>query len=68
MATNKEKGDLYENYILDLLKTQTNQVYLWKNIPEIILYELGYITDWNQFRLEKIKFKLGEKYDYTCKR
>jgi hypothetical protein len=65
MTSNKVKGDLYENYILEFLKTSSNQVYLWKNIPEIILHELGYITDWNQFRLEKIKYKLGEEYDYN---
>jgi superfamily II DNA or RNA helicase len=62
---NKIKGDNYELFIAEKLKNQNNEVYLWKNIPESILYELGFISNWNQFRLEKIKFKKGEEYDYT---
>jgi hypothetical protein len=35
---NKIKGDNYELFVAEKLKNQNNEVYLWKNIPESILY------------------------------
>jgi hypothetical protein len=60
---NKVKGDLYEVFVAEKIKKQNNEVFLWKNIPENILYEMNYVDDWNEFRLEKIKYKLGQEYD-----
>jgi predicted helicase len=60
---NKLKGEKYEKFVVNYLKTEDNEVYLWKFIPELILYEIGYITDWNEYRLEKIKYKKGIEYD-----
>ena len=63
---NKVKGDFYEVFVAEKIKKQNNEVFLWKNIPENILYEMNYVDDWNEFRLEKIKYKLGQEYD-NCK-
>ena len=60
---NKVKGDLYEEFVAEKLKNENNEVFLWKKIPENILYEMNYVDDWNEFRLEKIKYKLGKEYD-----
>jgi superfamily II DNA or RNA helicase len=60
---NKTKGDNYELFVAEKIKNENNEVFLWKNIPENILYEINYINNWNKYRLEKIKYKLGQKYD-----
>jgi superfamily II DNA or RNA helicase len=62
----KIKGDDYEKFILEKVKNEYDEIYLWKNIPELVLNDMGFIGDWNDFRLEKIKYNKGEKYNYSC--
>jgi hypothetical protein len=53
---NKEKGDLYEQYINDYLNNKENsQSFLWSNIPEKHLLQASLIHDLNKHRLNKIK-------------
>lgn len=51
---NKTKGDLYEKYILNyILNEKNNEAWLWPNIPEKELINIGLIHDQNQHRLNK---------------
>ena len=52
---NKIKGDEYEFYICSHLnKSGTyKNAYLWKYVPEQLLYEAGFITDYNEHRLKR---------------
>jgi superfamily II DNA or RNA helicase len=55
MTDNKAKGDQYEQYILDYLYRQYPEYksYLWKDVPEQVLYEADIITDYNKHRLAR---------------
>lgn len=53
--TNHEKGKFYEVYInIDLnQQPETKISYLWKDVPEQVLYDAGWITEYNKHRLER---------------
>lgn len=42
-------GDNYENYILNLLKKQYEFVWLWKDVPESILFDELIISDYQSY-------------------
>ena len=48
--TNKQKGDLYEQYISNYLALEYKDSinWLWSNIPEEHLITSGIIGDWNE--------------------
>lgn len=48
---NKIKGDNYELFILNKLKQSYDYVWLWKDIPEHILFEEKIIIDYNVYSL-----------------
>jgi len=53
MATTKEKGDAYELYIRDYIRSNIgDQSYLWKDTPESVLIEHGIIGSHNEARLK----------------
>ena len=44
----------FEHYCINLHQTKYNQIaYHWNNIPEDILFDAGFITDFNQLRLSR---------------
>ena len=47
--TTKQIGDSYEYYIYNSVKEDFEELWLWKNIPESILYELNIIKDYKIF-------------------
>ncbi len=49
---NKQKGDLYEKYILKKI-CQNNECWLWKDIPQQILIECGFFKDQEDYRIKK---------------
>ncbi len=53
------KGDVYEKYIRNYVDTFKDVfcVWLWKNIPEQVLFDNGLITDFNIHRLNRLKSK-----------
>lgn len=55
------KGAEYEQYILDYLKDSADQIWLWQNIPEQILVDIGFIQDLNKHRRNRIKAKNNNK-------
>lgn len=63
---NKVKGDLYEQYICDYLNTKfpgTSAIkiaYLWKDVPEELLYQAKLITEYNEHRLKRKNGQLNE--------
>lgn len=51
---NKIKGDKYEEYICNYLNSFKNKIaYLWRDVPEQLLFEANLITDYNQHRLKR---------------
>ena len=52
---NIEKGYQYEIFINNYLNTLTNIKisYLWKDIPEYLLFDYGFIKSYNDHRLER---------------
>lgn len=73
---NKVKGDLYEQFIIEHLidVEKYNQVWLWKNIPESILFEENIITDYisysqvrNDIGIDIVGFKDNEYHYIQCK-
>jgi len=52
---NIEKGYQYEIFINNYLNTLTNIKisYLWKDIPEYILFDYGFIKSYNDHRLQR---------------
>lgn len=73
---NKIKGDNYENYILNYLIEfeKYGQAWLWKNLPEKILFQENIIQDYlsysqvrNDIGIDIVAFK-DNKYKYIqCK-
>ena len=53
------KGREYEEYINSCLNKLpiTKESYLWKDVPEQILYDAGLITNYNEYRLKRKTFK-----------
>ena len=69
----KEKGDIYEQYILEYLyKEDTNRnitnryVWLWCNIPEEVMCDVGLIGHWNEYRLQRKANRLNKLPDVGC--
>jgi superfamily II DNA or RNA helicase len=52
---NKIKGDEYELFVLNHIR-KTNNVWLWKDIPEEHLLKSGLIHSQNEYRLNRIKY------------
>ena len=52
---NIEKGYQYEIFINDYLNSKDNIkiAYLWKDIPEYLLYDYGFIKSYNDHRLQR---------------
>ena len=52
---NIEKGYQYEIFINDYLNTLNNIKisYLWKNVPEYLLFDYGFIKYYNDHRLQR---------------
>lgn len=48
---NKQKGDLYENFIYQELLNDSTKIWLWNDIPEKNLLESGLAHDLNKHRL-----------------
>jgi superfamily II DNA or RNA helicase len=55
----------YEKYAVNYHHDITNHTtYHWKNIPEQMLEDSGYLTDYNRVRKQRQLAKLGEIMDY----
>ena len=51
---NKEHYLQFEHYCVNLHQTKYDQIaYHWNNIPEDVLFDAGFITDFNQLRLSR---------------
>jgi len=52
---NIEEGYQYEIFINDYLNTKDNIkiAYLWKDIPEYLLFDYGFIKSYNDHRLQR---------------
>ncbi len=73
---NKSKGDSYEQYILNYLihTKKYDFAWLWKNLPEKILFEENIITDYisysqvrNDIGIDIVGFKDNEYHYIQCK-
>ena len=64
----KEKGDLYENYILAYLFEKYNQcnAWLWNNIPEDVMCDVGLIGNWNEHRKQRKANRINKLPDVGC--
>jgi hypothetical protein len=53
IISNYDKGKYYENYINTYINTlETTKIsYLWNNVPEQVLFNIGLITNYNKHRL-----------------
>jgi superfamily II DNA or RNA helicase len=61
----KEKGDIYEQYILDYLQSENpkRQCWLWSNIPEEVMCDVGLIGNWNEYRLQRKSIRINKLFD-----
>ena len=50
---NIQKGYAYEIFIRNYLQNKSSNVWLWREIPEKILYDAGFANDLNKYRLER---------------
>ena len=66
--TTKEKGDLYENYILEYLFEKYSQcnAWLWNNIPEDVMCDVGLIGNWNEHRKQRKANSINKLPDVGC--
>lgn len=48
-TANQIKGDKYEAFVLDKLKPEYDDIWLWKNVPESVLYKCGIIENYDIF-------------------
>src|SRR5437879_1192663 len=63
----KQKGDVYEIYVRDeLTKDVDDRVWLWKDIPEGELRNVGILGSWNEHRLKRKENKLHGLPDLGC--
>ena len=53
---------MYVNAWLNTLP-DTKISYLWKNVPEQLLFELGFITNYNEHRLQRKKAKYNKNHN-----
>jgi hypothetical protein len=66
MSFNRLNYQKYEYQILDYHQKETGQkTYHWKNIPEYILYESGYIHSYNNLRLSRKNFYIENGIYYN---
>jgi predicted helicase len=50
MKTAKQiKGDNYEAFVLEKLKPEYDDIWLWKNVPECVLHKCGVVRDYAIF-------------------
>jgi len=64
----KEKGDVYEKYILDYLylEDSNRKIWLWSNIPEDVMCDVGLIGNWNDYRLQRKSNRINKLPDVGC--
>ena len=64
----KEKGDVYEKYILEYLYSDNSnrKIWLWSNIPEDIMCDVGLIGHWNDYRLQRKANRINKLPDVGC--
>ena len=64
----KEKGDLYENYILAYLFESIPKcnAWLWSNIPEEVMCDVGLIGNWNEHRKQRKANRINKLPDIGC--
>jgi predicted helicase len=53
----KQIGDNYEIFILNYIKNDYDNVWLWKDVPEKYLYELNIIKNYDIY--SKYRYDLG---------
>jgi hypothetical protein len=53
--TKIDKGTIYEEYVCDYINKSNNNyiAYLWKNVPDFILYNAKLIDDINDCRINR---------------
>ncbi len=71
---NKIFGDNYENYVLNREKYLYDDMWLWKHIPEIILFDHNIIKDYDEYSetrkdigIDIVGIKNNKLYFYQCK-
>ena len=59
------RGDIYEIYINTYINTlkSTKISYLWKDVPEVVLYKANLITCYNEHRLKRKSDKINPLQD-----
>jgi superfamily II DNA or RNA helicase len=64
----KAKGDAYENYILAYLQSEdsSRKLWLWNNIPEDVMCDVGLIGNWNEHRKCKKTNRINKLPDVGC--
>jgi len=64
----KEKGDDYEKYILAYLYSEDSnrKIWLWSNIPEDVMCDVGLIGNWNEYRLQRKSNRINKLPDVGC--
>lgn len=62
---NKLKGDTYEYSVRNLF-SKTETIWLWQEVPESVLRKIGYIGDWNEYRINKRTNKINNLPDLGC--
>jgi hypothetical protein len=63
MTLNQIKGYEYKKFIKKFLIDQGNEAWLWNDIPEIKLREVGLLSDWNEYRLIRKDNKINSLPD-----
>lgn len=48
-SDNKIKGDEYEKYVRDTLRNEYDDIWLWKDVPEYILFDNNIIKDYDYY-------------------
>ena len=64
----KEKGDIYEKYILEYLylEDSNRKIWLWGNIPEDVMCDVGLIGNWNDCRIQRKSNRINKLPDVGC--
>jgi superfamily II DNA or RNA helicase len=64
----KQKGDIYENYILEYLYESIPKcnAWLWSNIPEEVMCDVGLIGNWNEHRKQRKANRINKLPDIGC--
>ena len=70
---NRVKGDDYEKHILNHFKNDNDDIWLWKHVPERVLFDHDVIIDYDEFcetrkdiGIDVIGLKNGKLYFYQC--